>query len=612
MCGIAGIINFNQEKVDHLLIKKMMKAMKHRGPDDDGYFIDNNIGLGFVRLSILDLSSYGHQPMISADERYVIVFNGEIYNYLEIRNELAGKYSFKSRTDTEVLLYSYIEWGEECLNRFNGMFAFVIFDRLSGKIFGARDRFGIKPFYYFLNEKQFVFASDIPPILNGCEYNAIANDSIIFNYLLTNRTNYSEETFFEGIKKIQPGHKFWIDKGEVNIQMWYDINNYINNTGFNNENEYYYAFKESIKLQLRSDVPIGVCLSGGLDSSAITSVLLEDSQINNLHSYSVIYDKGDIGDEQEFINVFKNKNINMHFIKPKASDLLFELNNYIEALSEPVPGTSEFAEFKVMQLAKEHSTVILNGQGADEVLGGYDYFYAAYLKELISKLKFYSFFVHCYFLFKHKKLNNSLRYLLFFQVPASIQCFIFKKKSGIIRNEFYTKFKKDSKILLNKFYNFKNLKEFFVNHFKYKFEHHLLWADKSGMYYSLETRFPFIDHNLIEKTLSTRNSHILNKGWTKMILRESLKNILDDKIRLRKDKIGFETPEKKWLKEPKFQEFIFEIINSESFNKRAYFDANKVKNLYEKHLQNKGNFANTIWKAIHLELWLRKFIDKHI
>lgn len=610
MCGIAGIINFNQEKVDPVLIKKMMEVMNHRGPDDSGTFIDANIGLGFVRLSILDLSTSGHQPMVSGDERYVIVFNGEVYNYLELKNELSKKYSFKNQTDTEVVLYSYIEWGEECLHHFNGMFAFVIVDKLSGKIFGARDRFGMKPFYYFLNEKQFVFASDIPPILNVSDYKVYANDSVIFNYLLTNRTNYSEETFFEGIKKIQPGHKFCINKDEVIIQKWYDINNFINNKGFENETEYYHAFKKSIELQLRSDVPIGICLSGGLDSSAITSVLLEDLKINNLHSYSVIYEKGDIGDEQEFINVFKGKNLQMHFTKPKADDLLNELNNYIDALSEPVPGTSEFAEFKVMQLAKEHSTVILNGQGADEVLGGYDYFYAAYLKELIGKLKFYSFLYNCYFLFQHKKLFKTIKYLLFFQVPISIQCFLFKKQSGVIKNEFYFKFKKDAEVLLKKFYYFKTLKEFYVNHFKYKFEHHLLWSDKSGMYNSLETRFPFIDHNLIEKTLSTADSTILNKGWTKKFLRDSLSNVLDDKIRLRKDKIGFETPEKEWFKEVSFQKFIYDIIDSESFNSRKYFDGNKVKRLYEKHLKNKGNFANTIWKAIHLELWLRKFIDK--
>lgn len=609
MCGVAGIINLNQEKVDPINIEKMMIAMKHRGPDDEGVFIQDNIGLGFVRLSILDLSHSGHQPMHSIDERYVIVFNGEVYNYLELRNELSNTYTFKSETDTEVVLYSYIEWGEECLHRFNGMFAFVIFDTILKKTFGARDRFGIKPLYYYQNNNQFVFASDIPPILKGTDYKPSANDSIIFNYLLTNRTNYSEETFFDGIKKIQPGHHFYIENNKVVINQWYNFDNYKSSPAFTDSEDYYNSLKKAIKLQLRSDVPIGVCLSGGLDSSAITSILLEDFKINNLHSYTAIYNKGETGDEQDFIDVFKNKNIQMHYTKPNASSLLNDLSNYIEALSEPVPGTSEYAEFKVMELAKNHSTVLLNGQGADEVLGGYDYFYAAYLKELLSKLFIISFLKNCYYLLQHKKLSKTLRFLLFYVAPISLQCYILKKRTKIINNDFYLLFKKDAESLLTKFYSFKNLKQFFINHFKYKFEHHLLWADKSGMYHSLETRFPFIDHNLIEKTLSTPDVTILNKGWTKMILRDSLKNILDDKIRLRKDKVGFETPEKKWFKDPIFKVFISDILNSETFINRPYFIKNKVVELFQKHINGQGDYSNTIWKAIHLELWMRKYID---
>lgn len=609
MCGIAGIVNFNNSKVESIAIEKMMAAMKHRGPDDEGKFIENNIGLGFVRLSILDLSPSGHQPMFSFDNRYVIIFNGEVYNYLEIKETLKGKYKFKSNTDTEVVLNAYIEWGENCLDKFNGMFAFVIYDRSEKTLFGARDRFGIKPFYYHHNHNHFIFASDIPPLLTNQNVSIVPNNEVIFNYLLTNRTNYSEQTFFKNIVKLKPGHKLKLNETKLLIQSWYNIDEHENNKGFNSETEYFCAFKEAIKLQLRSDVPIGICLSGGLDSSAIASVLLNDFKLKNLHSYSAIYNKGDVGDEQEFIELFKNKGIEMHFTKPSATNLLKDIEQYVEALSEPVPGTSEYAEFKVMELAKKHSTVILNGQGADEVLGGYDYFYPAYLKELFTKFKLFQFLKECYFLKQHNKLISSLKYFTFFMLPVRWKYFVLQKNNNFFYSSFLNKYDSEAKIIIDKFYTFKEVKTFYKNHFKYKFEHHLLWADKSGMRFSIETRFPFIDHELIERTLSTPNSKILHQGWTKKILRDALRQKLDDKTRLRKDKVGFETPEKEWLKEKEFQNYINEIINSHSFSKRTFFDAKKVKKLFEDHLKNKANHANAIWKTVHLELWLRKFVD---
>lgn len=609
MCGISGIINYDNSSVKESDIMNMMFAMKHRGPDDEGVFLKNNVGLGFVRLSILDLSSSGHQPMVSQNNRYIIVFNGEVYNYLEIKKELSPKYEFKSSTDTEVVLNAFIEWGEDCLQKFNGMFAFAIYDQENNSLFAARDRFGIKPFYYNNTYKNFIFASDIKPILSTPNFYPKVNDSVVFNYLLTNRTNYSEETFFSNIRKLNPGHKLKIINNQLIIEKWYSIDDHSLNKGFKNGNEYSKAFNESIKLQLRSDVPLGICLSGGLDSSAITSVILNNFNVNVLNSFSVIYNKGEKGDEQEFIDIFKSNKLKMHFVKPTYFDLLNDLDSYIDAMSEPVPGTSEYAEFKVMQLAQKKSIVILNGQGADEVLGGYDYFYSAYLKELINKLKFISFFNECFYLFKQKKIISNFKFLIFFNFPVFIKGYVFKKRNNIFHVKFYNKHIYNANELIKKFYSFKDIKSFFINHLKYKFEHHLMWADKSGMFFSIETRFPFIDHNLIEKTLSTDIKLILNNGWTKNILRESLINTLDSKIRLRKDKVGFETPEGKWFKEDLFQNFLKETINSKSFKSRPYFDSIKIDRLLNDHLKDKGDYSNVIWKAIHLELWLRKYID---
>ena len=279
MCGICGIIRFDNGPVQESSLLEMMRTMKHRGPDDEGLFIKENIGLGFVRLSILDLTMAGHQPMFSPDKRYVILYNGEIYNYIELRQKLQSKgYTFLSGSDTEVLLNCYIEWGEPCLNMLNGMFAFAILDTRTNNIFAARDRFGIKPFYFFQDQNQFLFASDIPPILKILDHKREPDDSVIFDYLVFNRTNHSEKTFFKNIQKLQHGHTLTIRSGRININCWYSLPDKLSDykSTFFNEKDFLKEFESSINLQLRSDVPVGTCLSGGLDSSAITALVLNN------------------------------------------------------------------------------------------------------------------------------------------------------------------------------------------------------------------------------------------------------------------------------------------------------------------------------------------------
>lgn len=612
MCGISGIINLSGENVNSDLIKLMMRKMKHRGPDDEGLSIHDNVGLGFVRLSILDLSEAGHQPMKSFDERYVIVFNGEVYNYLEIRNELQHKFTFKSNTDTEVILNAYIEWGEACLNKFNGMFSFAIYDTLKKEVFCARDRFGIKPFYYYSNGSSFVFASDTPSILALPFTDNTPNDEVIFTYLLSNRSNFSEDTFFKKIKKLKPGHKLTIRGDKYVISQWYSIEEHRTKNGFDNASSYLALFKDSIKMQLRSDVPVGICLSGGLDSSAIASAMLDNNSNSKLHSFSAIYNKGDTGDEQEFIDIFKGQGINMHYTHPTLDSLIIDLPRFVEAFSEPIPGTSVYAEFKVMELAKKNVTVLLNGQGADEVMGGYDYFYGAYLKDCFCNFNWIYFIKACFALLSHKKFLYSFKYFLFFMSPGYIQSKALRKRNDVFTDKFYNEHINFAQNILDKFYNFKTINAFYKNHLTYKFEHQLLWADKAGMFFSLETRFPFLDHRLVESTLSTKNTLVLYKGWTKYILREAIKGLVNDKIRLRKDKVGFATPESKWFRDPKFQSFINEIIESDSFKSRKYFDATKVKQIFVEHLKGKKDHGNIIWKTIHLELWLRSFVDEKV
>ena len=331
MCGICGIINFSTIPVQKLSLETMMKRMKHRGPDDEGIFIDKNLGLGFVRLSIIDLSENGHQPMIDDSERYVIVHNGEVYNYNELKSELVKKgYRFKSNTDSEVILNSYIEWGPACQEKFNGMWAFTIYDKKTNEIFISRDRYGIKPFYYFLNKDKFIFASEIPPILKILKKKPDPNLQAVFDYMAFNRTDQNEDTFFSGIKKLEPGCSISIKDNKLKIHEWYDLRSNIKEP-FANALDFREVFKSAVGLRLQSDVPLGVCLSGGLDSSSITSTLLKDFSLSDLKTFSAIYEKNQNCDESEYIYEYKDVLKNMHFTTPSAETLINDLSDFLKA-----------------------------------------------------------------------------------------------------------------------------------------------------------------------------------------------------------------------------------------------------------------------------------------
>lgn len=627
MCGICGIIKFDNSAPEMEKIQMMMGVMKHRGPDDEGIFIEDNIGLGFVRLSILDLSPLGHQPMFShqpSSNRYVIVYNGEVYNYIELREELRAKgYTFRSNTDTEVVLNSYIEWGEDCLNKFNGMWAFAIYDRQSKEIFCARDRYGIKPFYYYKDDEQLIFASEIPPILSVLNKKPTANNQAIFDYLVFNRTDQTEQTFFNEIKKLQHGCTLRIKIKEKSkkfeIGKWYDLRESVKAAeGFRNADEFREIFSTSVGLRLRSDVPVGVCLSGGLDSSSIVSILLKDYEKKDLNTFSAVYGEGKRGDESEFIRAYSpagtsakegsNTIDSMHFTTPDANSLFNDLDHFISAHAEPIPSTSPYAQFKVMELAKENVIVTLDGQGADESLAGYHYFFGFYFKDLLKQFRLFKLLAEAgYYIGNHNSLYG-LKTFAYFLLPEFL-----KTKARVREKDYlnpgFTKAYSANNTIAGELYNSKSLNEALHDHFEYKLEHLLKWEDRNSMHFSLEARVPFLDYRLVEKTLASPSDTKIKDGMTKHILREAMKGILPEKIRMRKDKIGFMTPEDEWFRTDNFINLVTEILSSVSFNQRNLIDAEKAKQLFNRHKTGEIQMSKEIWKWINLELWFRKFID---
>ncbi len=614
MCGIFGIYKQNKGKVTEAELALMSKILEHRGPDDKGFFIDGDVGLGHRRLSILDLSPLGKQPM-SFDKEVWITFNGEIYNYIELRDELIKKgYKFHSGTDTEVIINLYKEYGEKSLEKLRGMFAFVIFNQRNRTFFCARDRFGIKPFYYFKNNKKFVFASEIKGILTDKSIKRTPNNKMIYDFLVFNRTDHSNETCFENIYNLKPGHYIILNSDKFEIKQWYEVptikqdklsdSKYINN--FRED------LIESLRLHLRSDVPVGSALSGGLDSSALVSLMRKELGTKNMiHSFSAVYDSSFEKNEKEYMEaVIEKNNLTAHFTTPTGEELLEKLKLLIYHQEEPFGSSSIFASWKVMELANKHKVkVLLNGQGADEILG-YDYMAAFYFSELLKGLEWGRLFKEILTFSKKQKygVKFTMQLFLFLLTPGMFKNKLIFQKNNWLSKQFFEKYKGKSDFSKN-FFNVQTFNDSVRNHLKFKLNHLLRVEDKNSMAFSIESRVPFLDHEFVEKSLKIPSGLKLKNGILKYILREALKTELPKKVYERNNKIGFETPQSKWFKDERFFNYFKEIFQTEKFRKREYFDYEKLDTMLEEHKAGINDWSQQLWKALFLELWFIVFID---
>lgn len=551
MCGISGIINKNGNLVDKGEIQKINDLIVHRGPDDEGFYFEKNFAFGHRRLSILDLSSDGHQPMHYLD-KYIITYNGEVYNYLEIKEELQKDgYVFKSHTDTEVILASYDKWGENCVDRFNGMWAFAIYDKEKKIIFCSRDRFGVKPFYYTQVDDKFIFGSEIKQLLEFYEDRYI-NKKVLMNYLVIGYENYDNETFFENIFKLQQSHNLIYDltNNTFIIKKYYDIKKENLNL---NENESIASYKnelfESIKLRLRSDVKVGTCLSGGLDSSSIAGIasLLNKKETNE--KFVAIHAKSTEkkSDESSFAKqVAEYCNLELNLIEPSKEDFVNILDEVIFTQEEPFRSPSIIMQYFVMKKAKDIGcTVLLDGQGGDETLLGYERYYPAYLLDLSFSDMVKGFFSSS----KNSKLTKVeiIKYFLYF-TNSKIRIKRLKRKNNFFKNNYLEEV--SFKLVEDNADNYLNIFDLqYEELYKTQLPQLLKYEDRNSMRNSIETRLPFIDYRVVEKALSINNKFKINQGWTKNILRKAVENILPFEVIWRKNKMGFEAPEKTWLEE---------------------------------------------------------------
>lgn len=616
MCGIAGKYNFNNEVVDSSYIKRITDEISHRGPDGEGFYINGNIGLGHRRLSIIDLSPRGRQPMSTVNGRYTIIFNGEIYNYEELRKELLeDDYKFVSETDTEVVLYLYVKYGKKLLKKLRGMFAFCIYDKEKNEFFLARDRYGIKPLYYYYDENKFLFCSEIKGILVDKTIKRIANDKAIYDFLSYNRTDHLEETCFKCIYNLRPGHYLIVNNKGIKKESWYKF--YSNKEKFSEETSlkiFKDTLKETIKLHMIADVEVGSCLSGGIDSSsivALSSRLVKNKE--NFKTVSAVYKLNWKKDESKYIDdVTEYTNTRNIKVKPKYLDLLKEIEEIIYHQEEPFKSSSIFASWKVMETAKENGIkVLLDGQGADEILG-YDYMAAFYFYELFSSFRIYTFLKEFYFFMKKQKFGRVFTFSLFsfLFLPKYLRNKFLQGKNNWL-NQDYFKENKINNIMFTEFFSAKSLNESVKKHFEYKINHLLRFEDKNSMAFSIESRVPFLDHVLVEDSLRIPSNLKIRKGELKFILKETMKGLLPESVLTRNDKIGFETPEDMWFKKKEVKNMFKDIFSSEDFNKRKYYNHTILKEFFNKMTEGSSKYNEVLWKTICLEYWFKVFDVKN-
>jgi asparagine synthase (glutamine-hydrolysing) len=654
MCGIAGIVKFQDSDMDVVsLIQRMNEAIKHRGPDGEGYLAINNDNevalytqetpkeiisssilhrpvkalreyrdakaiLAHRRLKIIDLMPTGHQPMCNANKDLWIVFNGEIYNYIELKEELKHDYTFHTTSDTEVILAAYAKWGYECVNRFNGMWSFVIYDKRKKVLFASRDRFGVKPFYYTKDNTHFAFASEQKALVgNTVKFNP--NEKAIFDYWLFSDMEEEEEGMFKGIYELFPSHSLTLslETGELKKWRYYTLP-YLNNYEEadidlqNCQNRIRNYVSDAVRLRLRSDVEVASCLSGGIDSSSIVSSIYEMTQ-KGINTFTTAFKDQSI-DESPWAKIVSDyTHSNAHYTYPTSEELVKDLHNLIYCQDIPIWSTSTYAQYRVMQLIKESNIkVVLDGQGGDELFAGYDNYYFYYFRDLVQHGKSFHNEAKATGRFQElkKRYRNQVLYKKYMaSLPLSIQLSLhlnahpeikYLNKDFLHRNKERIGRSKDGFTLNQALYQDFNNNSLLKSYLKCE--------DRCSMWHSVESRTPFSDDvNLIEYVFSLPYSIKIKNGTLKALMRDSMRGIVPDVILDRKDKMGYVTPNRRWIAE------IRESVKSTFDNSvvSEYMDTKKILKDYDT-LFNQPNAMDNgrIFKLMAFPMWLTIFSKK--
>ena len=622
MCGICGVIfKEKSRKVPEKWLMDMTSTMKHRGPDGSGIFIERNVGLGHRRLSIIDLDT-GQQPMSNAANNVVIVFNGEIYNFPELKERLkALGHTFRTRSDTEVIIHAYEEWGQRCVDELRGMFAFAIFDLRTRDVFLARDRLGIKPLYYYYNDQFFVFASEIKAILKSGLVKAEVNKEVIDHYINLGYVP-APFTLFKGIKKVRPGYTMSVNfMCQIKERCFWDIpfRDGVKKRSFMDySSELKELLIDCVKSHLISDVPLGVFLSGGVDSSAVVAFMTKELSVP-VKTFSVGYDGNHQVSELKYARKVANLYHTDHHEFILRPEPFFEsLDTFLDFSEEPVVESAAIALHQLAKLAKPEATVLLSGEGADEVLAGYP----IYGKMMFIE-KLYGF-VNGSFLSRVIPAGNTAipeklrKYLHWIHSPfderyRTVSCDVIPS----VRNDLYTKEFNEvvddsfEELFRSKYSELKDnsmlQKMLYVDTKYWLPDDLLLKADKSTMAASIELRVPFLDHKLIEYACTIPDEYKNNGAKGKVILKKIMEDYLPHEIIYRR-KMGFPVPIAQWFASELYAP-ISEILLAEVTINRGYFNKRYLQKILKLHRKKRGDYSRRIMSLLTLELWHRKYLD---
>jgi asparagine synthase (glutamine-hydrolysing) len=633
MCGIAGLVLGKTNSMRPELLAAMSKALIHRGPDDHGYltwargpgarfYRDDppdsgkaEVAFAHRRLSILDVSAAGRQPMTTPDRRYAITYNGEIYNYLELRAELQAKgWVFHTGTDTEVLLYGYVQWGKEVLTRLQGMFAFALLDVEKQTVLLARDHFGIKPLFYHRSKVIFAFASEIKALLLLPEVRRTVNAGALYDYLRFSLTDHGEETFYTEIRQLPPAHylELHLDSFQDDKPVRYWDLNLDNRSTLSFENaaeQLRELFLNNIRLHLRSDVPVGAAASGGIDSSAIVMAMRKVEPGLELHTFSYIADDPMLSEERWVDVVSRAGQTAVHKVHPTPDELAADVDNLIIAQDEPFGSTSIYAQSRVFRLARETGIkVMLDGQGADELLAGYTGYHAARMASLLSK--------GCYI--AAMNYFNCVR-----RQPQVSGLGLLARTGGKLMPDRFRPFARKMigedlapKWLNGNWFSDRGVKfgrsdvsfrdDMLRSELKRSLQHILLsllrYEDRNSMAYSIESRVPFLTPQFAEFILSLPEDYLISgKGTSKAVFRKAMRGIVPDSILDRKDKIGFQTPEQSWL--VSLQPWIERIIEQDTLDRIPALNAGIIREEWRAIKHGRRRADAQLWRWLNVGRW---------
>ena len=600
MCGLCGVVALDRPP-DRATVERWLNELAHRGPDGRGVFAADGVCLGHLRLAIIDLSDAGLQPF--ADHGLQLIHNGEIYNYLELRAELEAKgHRFRSQTDTEVILAAYREWGERCVERFNGMWAFVLWDEGRRTLFCSRDRFGVKPFYYRVAGDEFAFASEPWPLRRDG-----ANLRAVRDYLEQGYLDQGDETFFDGVLRLPPAHSLTFGPEGLRLARYWSLERC--DPPVDPVEAVRETFLDAVRLQLRSDVPVGTCLSGGLDSSSIAVAVAHHGHERQKTVTAYFEDEG--FDERPYARaVVERTGAEAHWVSFTAEDLVENLPAIVQAQGEPFGSTSICAGWYVMREARGAGLkVMLDGQGGDEILAGYRAFFGYRLSDLLragrlteaaGELRAFAgvngsrwaavALVNPHVSDRFRLAARSrLRGSATLAAPELRRLEPAGGENGAV---FPDRLRRQLHLVLTR----RGLPEL------------LRYEDRNSMAHSLEARVPFLDHRLVELAFALDGSELIRRGETKSVLRRALADLLPPTVRARRDKLGFVTPERRFLR-GSLGELAGDVFASRRFAERGFVDAAAARERLALHRRGKLDAGFELWRALNAELWARRFLD---